>query len=315
MSKSYIATGELTRDEWLQARAGIQGIGSSDVGVILRFNKYKTPFQLWEEKMKDPEPEIPSAAAEWGIRLENVIADAYAEKTGRKVIRDNKIRFHADHPYLFCNIDRLILGPAQRGILEIKTTVSYSMRDWEGEIPAAYYAQVQHQMYCSPYKWGEFCIFILDKRELVTFPFEYNEEYAEKQEAELRAFYSEYLLPKVAPPKMAADLELVRSNPNLIVEASAAIISLCTDLRDIMESTRKLKEQGDLLKDQIKVIMGEAELLSSEGRLIATWKTTKASRKFNEAAFREKHAKLYEKFLVDAPRPRRFTLKGESTLD
>ena len=67
---------------------------------------------LWLEKTgkKPPEDLSQKDAVRWGTLLEPLIAQAYAEQTGKKVRRVNAILQHPEHPYLLANLDRIIEG-------------------------------------------------------------------------------------------------------------------------------------------------------------------------------------------------------------
>lgn len=55
--------------EWHEWRS--QGIGASDIGVIMEDNPYETPYQLWEKKCGYGKPTPLSAPMKWGIQNED----------------------------------------------------------------------------------------------------------------------------------------------------------------------------------------------------------------------------------------------------
>ena len=73
-----------TREEWLAERR--TGLGSSDAPIIAGVSRWKTPFQLWAEKVGLPTVEPDGEWLEWGLRLEPLIAEKYAEETGRRLV-------------------------------------------------------------------------------------------------------------------------------------------------------------------------------------------------------------------------------------
>lgn len=134
-------------DEWLALRR--TGIGSSDAPVIA--GERGSVVALWAEKSGLIEPEPPDEDTarlfEWGHRLEPVVAQWYADSTGRALRRVNRMLVHPDVPWAFASLDRVTIG--ERRIVEIKTT----RRGWEaGEpVPGHVQAQVQHQLWVSGY--------------------------------------------------------------------------------------------------------------------------------------------------------------------
>ena len=74
MSKQYeFVKAEQRSPEWFALRA--DGITATDVSVIAGVNPYKTPYQLWAEKLGKYTPDPVGPAAVRGILLENAVAD------------------------------------------------------------------------------------------------------------------------------------------------------------------------------------------------------------------------------------------------
>jgi len=134
-------------DEWLAMRK--TGIGSSDAPVIA--GEVGSVLELWAEKSglveRDPPDEATARLFEWGHRLEPVVADWYADATGRQLQRVNQMLAHPDVPYAFASLDRKVVG--ERRIVEIKTT----RFGWAGgeDVPGRVQCQVQHQLWVTGY--------------------------------------------------------------------------------------------------------------------------------------------------------------------
>lgn len=126
-------------------------IGGSDAPVILGVSSWKTPFELFQEKTGQKEPEDLSDVERVvaGILMEDVVAQMYTRRTGKKTRRMNDRRIHMQYGFpMGAQIDRMIVGDAIP--LEIKTADISQSDKWgeEGtdDIPLPYYCQVQHQM-------------------------------------------------------------------------------------------------------------------------------------------------------------------------
>uniref|UniRef100_UPI00193103D1 YqaJ viral recombinase family protein n=1 Tax=Caenibacillus caldisaponilyticus TaxID=1674942 RepID=UPI00193103D1 len=85
MSQSAVLapTKEMSHDEWLRERR--KGIGGSDAAAILGLNKWKSPIQVYMEKIGEIESDVSSEAAYWGHVLEDVVAREFSKRTGKKV--------------------------------------------------------------------------------------------------------------------------------------------------------------------------------------------------------------------------------------
>ncbi|WP_271397821.1 YqaJ viral recombinase family protein [Salinicoccus roseus] len=141
---------QLSREEWLKERQ--KGLGGSDAGTILGVNKWKSKTQLFFEKV-DPEmiQEIDNEFIYWGNTLENIVAEEFARRTGKRVRRDNRMLRHPEHDFMIANLDRVVVG--EKALLECKTTSQFNKDQWEGdEIPAQYLCQVQHYMAVTGYE-------------------------------------------------------------------------------------------------------------------------------------------------------------------
>lgn len=134
---------DFTREQWLELRQ--KGIGGSDAGAILGLNKWKTPFEVYIDKTEPLEDHGAGEAAYWGTQLEDMVAKEFEIRTGKKVRRNNRMMTSIEHPFMFANIDREIVG--EDAILECKTANTYLAKDWEDDkVPPSYIIQGQHYL-------------------------------------------------------------------------------------------------------------------------------------------------------------------------
>jgi putative phage-type endonuclease len=127
------------------------GIGGSDAAAAVGLSPWKTALELYLEKTGQTEPPdfSDNQKIEFGNKLEAVIADTYAERTGYKIRRVNRTLHHPEYDWMLCHLDREVLGNGKRA-LECKATSSYMVRDWgeEGtdEVPEQVLIQCQHNL-------------------------------------------------------------------------------------------------------------------------------------------------------------------------
>ncbi|MGN9168423.1 hypothetical protein DX902_00030 [Paenibacillus jamilae] len=122
-----------------------------DIAAICGISKWRTSMHVYLEKLGEAPEEAKSEAAEWGTRLEPIIAEKFAQEHPEWTILEKKVIYsHPDHPWALANLDRLIICPKRgRGILEIKTASEYLKQEWdEGNIPDYYYVQVTVVFIC-----------------------------------------------------------------------------------------------------------------------------------------------------------------------
>jgi putative phage-type endonuclease len=148
MSKQYeFIKAEQRSEAWHALRA--KGITATDATVIAGLSPYKTPFQLWAEKLGKAEPAPVGEAAQRGIILEDAVARFYEESTGRKLKKSNGIVRVRVIPWAMASLDRTVVG--EPGLVEIKTSAS---RRWSlYPVPPEVEAQVQWQMFVTGAPW------------------------------------------------------------------------------------------------------------------------------------------------------------------
>ncbi|AOZ92282.1 YqaJ viral recombinase family protein [Paenibacillus crassostreae] len=156
-----VETDNLSYEEWLVHRR--DGIGGSDLAAICGISKWRSPMHLYLEKLGEAPLEKMGEAAEWGTRLEPLIADKFASEHPEWAITEKKVIYcHPEHRWALGNIDRMIICPKRgRGILEIKTASEYLLKEWnDGNIPDYYYVQLQWYMFVTGLDWGYFATLI-----------------------------------------------------------------------------------------------------------------------------------------------------------
>lgn len=159
----------IPKDEWQELRKnnyylGHITLGGSDAGVVMGVNKYKDMPQLFLEKQGLVDIPVESEAVEWGNILEPVIANKFMTMNKHLMVKEYPYLLqNSSYPFAVANIDRLLYDVelGEYGVLEIKTASEYVKGDWEnGNIPASYYAQVQHYFMVTGLKWGYFAVLI-----------------------------------------------------------------------------------------------------------------------------------------------------------
>lgn len=271
----FISTVEMSKEEWLLKRK--EGIGASEIGAVLGFNKYRTPYQVWLDKTsRDIIEVIETPAMRRGTMMEETVAQEYSTYTGNTIRRDNKIRIHPEARFLFASLDRIILDKNDGrgvGVLECKTVSSFAQKQWEEEIPLYYYAQLQQQLAVTGYSWGEIALLVADTFELTILPFERNEDFIKQMIDVASIFWNTNVLGKVAPPMELPDFETKFIKDDVKVEANTAVVKMISDLKDVKEKIKALSESKESIEDSLKTFIGEKSVLVDGETILATWKT------------------------------------------
>lgn len=309
MAKVLVPTKGMPRDEWLAWRR--RGIGGSDAAAILGLDPYRSPFDVYAEKLGlKPEPEDNEAMRQ-GRDLEGYVASRFTEATGLRVRRRHAILQHPDHPWMLANVDRFVEG--QDAGLECKvTTVLNKARFNRGEYPPAYYVQCMHYLGVTGAKRWYLAVLVLG-RAFHVFVIERDEdEIAALIEAE-RRFWEGHVVPQIPPPPDGSEsaAEVLRAMyPQAKPGATVTLFGHEETLRRIRDLDRQiadLERQRDALKQQIQVEMGEAEIGRAAGFLV-TWRN-ETRQTLDTSRLRKEKPEIYQAYLKPPKTIRKFQIK------
>lgn len=92
--------------------------------------------------------------------------------------------------------------------------------------------------------------------------------------------------------------------------AEEAWETACQKLKALKTALKQMEEDADNLQAAIqKRMQNHSELRTFDGRTLATWKATKATKRFDAALLKQAMPDIYEKFVVEQPGSRRFLVK------
>lgn len=250
----------IDREEFLKRRKS--GIGGSDIAAIMGLSKFRTPEQVWLDKISDEINEEQNDVLELASYLEEYAAQKYSKVTGYKVRRRNRELVHKDYPFLKGNIDREILGdPRGVGILEIKALSTYNFRNVKMHgLPADYICQIQDYFLCGNgvYKWGAFAILNRDSGELLTFEVAPDAEFHEEIIRVCLPFWTECVEKRIPPMPAATESGKVSVAP-----AYSGVIADLTDDTELNQLVIQRKENAELL-DEAKTLLAQTDAMIAE---------------------------------------------------
>lgn len=278
----------MTHEEWLTRRK--EGIGGSDVAAILGISPWKTPLDVYLDKIGEA-PETPvTESMLLGTALEQFVADRFTEQTGRQTSRFNTLlkRGHS-----IGNVDRLIVPEGQRlgsngtkiatdELLECKT----SSVEWTDGVPAYYLSQVQHYMGLDDmFKRATVaCMFIGLTKSFKLYTVERDNELIGNLQDAVERFWADHVEKRIPPaPQSEEDCRKLwsRNEAGATLEADDAIKDAVSNLRDVTAKIKALEGEESALKKQIMEAMGTNEILTIDGKKAVTWKCNKDSVKTN----------------------------------
>ena len=263
--------------EWHEART--KCITATDISAILGLHPYKTPHEVYKEKLGLAFIQDPNDAMMTGTHLEHSIAEWFQSKTGKTIIRADFCT-HKDEPIFGASPDYFIEG--ESAVLECKwcgMNAAKGFGDGADDVPAHYLLQVQWQLFVTGMQTGYL---------QVLGPWGFKAPYTIYADAELhkrmafqaRKFWGEYIVNSTPPPLTGkwADSEAIKQefpqDDGSLVVASYELEETIEKLRAALDSQKDLETEVYALQNQIKQFMGEhATLESTTGKF--HWKTTK----------------------------------------
>jgi len=306
------STENLSREEWLKYRN--RGIGGSDAAVVCGMNKYKSPIQLWMEKTGQQPSEEAGESAYWGTRLESLVREEFALRTGIKVITVNKILQSKDYPFMLANLDGVCRCPTHgKCIFEAKTANAFKSGEWEGNaVPREYILQIQHYLCVTGYNGAYVAVliggnsfqwkFVKRDEELISMLIKYE-----------RSFWM-HVEDDVPPPPDGSDAcakYLGQRYPKSISQSKIKLPDIAADLirqhNEADVQLERFKEQKQKASNLLKQMLGEFEI-GVIGDSYIKWLTVSQER-FNAKLLEAEQPDIHAKYTVQSSY-RRFTIKA-----
>lgn len=301
MNNNFINTKDMSNKEWLAHRQ--TGIGGSDVGVILGVNKWKSPIQLYFEKIGEVKDSVlDNEYIYWGNVLEDIVAQEFSKRTGKKVRRVNKMFRHPKYDFMIANIDRSVVG--EDALLECKTTSEYNKDKWQDEeIPSSYLAQVQHYLAVTGYKKGYIAVLIGGNR-FVWKEIERDEDLINLIIDKEKEFWERYILGEELPD-MDGSNATTEFLKHKYLESLDSEKILNNDIETTIEALNAVKEEEKEIKtlkqkyeNKIKATLGNEERGMSKNFKVS-WKMQN-KKSFDKKAFEKDYPDLANKYTKES---------------
>lgn len=263
------------RDAWLAARR--ECITATDAAAVAGVHPYKTPREVWLEKLGETGEKTPNEAMHWGNVLEPLIIAEFGRRNEVEVLPTGFTR-HATLPF-GATPDGLI-GTDE--LLEVKTAGINAGQNFgpsgTDEVPVQYLVQVQWQLLCTGRSIGHLAVLIAgqDYRE---YRIVRDDQLLDKLTRICKRFWDQHVVLRTSPPVTAYDSDLLASqfpvgDESQIVNATEEIDLICDELKEAKEVERRATEKVDLLTNKLKDFMGSATVLeTSIGKF--TWRNGK----------------------------------------
>lgn len=295
------------RTQWLEERR--KGIGASDSAAALGLSRWRTPLQLYLDKIGEGEAQEETDPMRFGTLLEPIVRAEFVRRTGMQVVFGQPPVVSDAYPWMRCNLDGWI--PGGRRVFEAKTARSDAGWGPEGgdDIPQDYILQCHHAMIVTGAQLAELAVLIAGS-DFRAYTIERDPELCELVIDGEREFWDAVQRREPPEPITLAEINLRwRQSRPVAVELSPDAAAACARLREIRDGMATLKAEGELCESIVKSEMTDCDTATIGGQIAVTWRQAKSSRAFDAKSFRAAHPDVAEKYMTENPGSRRFLIK------
>lgn len=303
-----IPTTSMTHEEWLKERKS--GIGGSDAGAICGLNPYRSPIAVYQDKTSTETDDTDSESMRQGRDFEDYVARRFMEETGKKARRANVIYKSRERPFLFANVDRIIIG--ENAGLECKTASAYSADRWkDGHIPESYELQCHHYMAVTGADAWYIAVVILGK-DFLWHRIERDEDLIRNLISIESDFWDNHVIPHIMPEPDGSESSerLIRQlTGKATSEKEIPLTGFDEQLKrrmEIAELIDRLDTEKKTIEQKLKLYMGDAEIAEND-RYRVTWKNSQTER-LDTKALKQEQPEIYKKY-TKTTESRRFLVK------
>lgn len=325
------------RTAWLEGRR--TGIGGSDVAAVLGLNPWKTPLDVWNDKLGLSEDKGMSEPAYWGTVLEDTVAKEFQLRTGKRVQNVSHQFADPETPWAIANIDRAIINPdiakrvrplemtekeiAKYGYRPITTDIAFEAKTahaftadlWgpsqeleikqnnlrtEHEIPLYYETQIQ--WYCGILRLrGMYLAVLIGGSDFRMYWVDARPDVFQVIKEKCSAFWNNYVLTKTPPEPINIEdvLKLYGRSNGKAIEAQGDLAINYGEYARLNGEIKELKKQQDAVKAKIAIDMKDNEILTLDGKKVLTYKT-QTSKRFDSDSFKQEHLNDYFDYLKES---------------
>ncbi len=306
-----------SRAEWLAARR--QGIGGSDVAAILGLNRYKTPLAIWLDKTTEVDEDSTSEAAEWGNRIEPLLAARWDEAHPHDVTSPAPgLVARVDEPWMLATPDRLIYpccGPdeGETHIWEGKTAGARQAHRWDDDaMPDEYAIQVRWYMTVTGARRGHVSALIAGQK-YVERTLEADDDFADMLIRRVADWWGRHIIdgqmPQADPERDGELLGALWTTLDADRHDISDLADVVSDLRMVRAQMKNLAEIEARYIAELKVAMADHTDGYIGDDLAITWRASKPRTSFDHKQLLADDPETHARYVRAGSPVRSFLLK------
>lgn len=252
-------------------------------------------------------------AVQMGHVMEPVIGRLAQDKLKVELTKVEEALTHPKEAWLRSHFDFVGKEDGKTILVECKNYNAAVRSKFDAEagiIPAADMAQLVHETAVFGVEKVYLAV-LFGGQEFFLSPFIITEQHKEDLIKQMAEVWGRVQTQQPYPPEDLLQTKLLYPvSTEEIVTANGNVEKWCQQLAYVKREIKNLEKAEEELQTAIQAYMGEKGVLSSvDGSVLATWKSAKASKKFDAKLFQSAMPAIYDQFVVETPGSRRFLVK------
>ena len=248
-----------------------------------------------------------------GHTMEPFIAKIAEDTLGFPLAKADWTGTHPSEPWMQSHFD--YVKEVKGGYIpyEIKNYNINKMKFFEQDpliIPPADTGQLIQEAICLNSSSAVLCV-LFGGQHFRHYELTVTDEMKEELTKQMAIFWGHVVANTLPDPQTLAECKLVYTNPNdSTITATYDVERAVGYLKDVKNTIKELEAREEELAVVIQNhLKNGSELVSVSGEVLATWKQSKASKRFSADLFKSAMPDIYEKFVVEQSGSRRFLVK------
>jgi len=273
------------------------GLGGTDAAAIVGENPWKSPMDVYREKVGLAKETAINSRMEWGIRLEPVLVEKFDEiikdRTDGNITVDVSKTYiqHPEYPFLIAHVDGICSNGQPQAVLECKTAGAYAAKDfgdeWTDEIPKSYLLQCQHYMMVTGLP-ETYVAVLIGGNDFRVYHVQRNEDLVASLLKLEVDFWNEHVLAQNPPPIDGSEASSETLKEMYPEDSGAEIVAEDEELLGNVERLHEIKDELKMLdadktecENFIKAAMADASVMTgpnfkisykkSKDRVVTDW--------------------------------------------
>lgn len=276
-------------------------IGGSDAPVILGLSPWRTPYQLYQDKITPPvENSSKRRILQRGHALEPYVLGILAREESLEITGVNNRYRDGEHDFIACEIDAEFHDTETNAVqnIEIKTSM-FGNKAWGDEytdsIPVYYQAQAMHGLMVTG---RQVCVFgvLIGIDDFRVYHIQRDDEIIAGMRQQEVEFWQRII--DQNPPEATTPDDILKMYPKddgSTIELTGDMLNNYNALIHAKAMIKQYSAEAEAAENALKLTMNQATALTLDGKPLVTWKAQSTNR-FDTAAFKESNPELYEQF-------------------